>query len=284
MPHYTKYTAQGNDYIVIDPSYFPLEIDSDIAKKICDRQYGLGADGILYGPVLGNGTVDLKIFNSNGSECGRSGNGLGIYAHYLHSRGYAHDDQVSIKTSAGQTKVSKIDFAEGVFVIDAGPFSFEQKNIPAGTLDPDVLANVCGFEDGTLEVGHVNNGNPHCVVFVKKVSRAQTIQLGRYINENEFFPEGANVQAVEIVDRRCVKAEVYERGAGYTLSSAASACAINAVTHSLGLTESNIDVLMPGGKFRAQISDEAHVLLMLSVTSICDGDFSDSYLDGLVKT
>lgn len=281
MPQYTKYTAQGNDYIVIDPLLLPFVLGPDAAEKICDRQNGLGADGILYGPFRDDSGIDLKIFNANGTECGRSGNGLSIFAHYLYRQGYVSDDQLSIKTSAGQTKVSKVDLDKGIFAVDAGPYIYEKREISVDTLDPAVLANICAEKGASLEIDYISNGNPHCVVFVDEVSQDQTIQLGHYINENNLFPEGVNVQTVEIIDRHSVKAQVFERGAGYTLSSAASACAISAVTHTLGLTEPVVDVLMPGGQFRAQISDEGHVLLTLNVTSICDGDFSASYLNGL---
>lgn len=278
MSHYAKYTAQGNDYIVVDPLHFPLEIGSDIARKICDRQYGLGADGILYGPLRGAEAVDVRIFNANGSECGRSGNGLGIYAHYLHSQGYTQEDQITVETSAGRNTISKVDLSQGLFVVDAGPYSVETRTIPTGDLTSHVLAGLRGCENGCFEVVHVRNGNPHCIVQVKSRAKDHTIQLGRYLNDGGFFPEGVNVQAVEIIDRTCVKAEVFERGAGYTLSSAASACAIQAATHALGLTERSIEVLMPGGTFRARIAEDGHVHLTLSVTAICDGDFSDSYL------
>ena len=252
-----------------------------MVTRICDRQNGLGADGILYGPFLDDGAIGLVIYNSNGTECGRSGNGLSIFAHYLYGQGRATADELSIRTSAGHTTVRRVDFEEGLFSLDAGPFSFEKRTIPVGPLAPSMLEKIPGCENSAVEINYVENGNPHCVMFVDGFSPDDTISLGRYVNGLAVFPEGVNLQTVERVDRHRVNAQVFERGAGYTLSSAASACAISAVTHTLGLSEPTMEVLMPGGKFSAQVSDDQHVLLTVSVASICDGEFCASYVDGL---
>lgn len=281
MTQFVKYTAQGNDYIIIDPDLFPLVIGPKIAIALCDRQNGIGADGILYGPFFEGDDVCLKIFNANGTACGRSGNGLCIFAHYLYAQGYVDTHDLLLKTQAGYTKVKTINYEEGVFTIDAGSYSFASQHIPMTGLERTVLNENFVHDNMELKINCINNGNPHCVIFVDSLSRERTIQLGRMFNANSFFPEGINIQTVELIDRHHVKAEVYERGAGYALSSAASACAISAVTHTLGYTETKINIMMPGGQFSALISDEGHVFLTIKVTAIAQGKLYSSFLDYL---
>jgi diaminopimelate epimerase len=270
IPFY-KYHALGNDYIVLTPDEFGQELTADIIRLICHRNYGIGSDGILYGP-LDDPLCDfgLRIYNPDGSEAEKSGNGLRIFSRYLWDKGLIGDRPVKIKTAGGPVE-AKIDQDGKIITVDMGRISFESQKIPVTGTAREVINETIEVKGQTLEYCAATIGNPHCVVLRSEVSADEARQWGPLIETDPRFPNRTNVQFMQIIDRSNVSIEIWERGAGYTLASGSSSSAAAAVAHRLGLCDHEITVHMPGGKIEIEIAPDFAIRMTGSVTRVATG-------------
>jgi diaminopimelate epimerase len=238
-----KYQALGNDYLVLDlPG--PLEELVALLPRICDRHTGLGSDGLLaFDPVA----MSVRIFNPDRSEAQKSGNGLRITAaHAVLEHGAPEAFELRTVDRANAIKVLKQRGGEVTTELDIGRPSFLAADLPANFEgEPDQVK--LETPAGTVIAVLVSVGNPHCVVFDQPVTRERCVELGPHLERHPAFPERTNVQLCEIVDRARVRAEIWERGAGYTLASGTSASAVAAACMRRGLVDDNVTVEMPGG-------------------------------------
>jgi diaminopimelate epimerase len=256
--HAHKYHALGNDYLVIDPRELEISLTPSVISLLCDRNRGIGSDGILYGPIsLGAGTdcydFSLRIFNPDGSEAEKSGNGLRIFSLFLYETGSVGDDLFKIGTKGGIVKSRILPAPENA----QAPFANRTKTLAeAGERlieismgEPKLLPapESMTFEGMAFRVVRVSMGNPHCVLFGQVPTPELAQRIGPLVERNPLFPDRTNVQFVEVIDRRTIRIEIWERGAGYTLASGSSSCAAAAAAHSLGLVDELLTVYMPGG-------------------------------------
>ena len=238
-----KYQALGNDYLVMD---LPGPLDEIVAllPSICNRHFGVGSDGLL---AFDPAAMTVRIFNPDRSEAQKSGNGLRITAAHailVHGAGRAFELRTTDRANA--VRVLAVDGAEVVSEIDIGRPSFRAADLPANfDGEPDHVD--LDTPAGRVEAVLVSVGNPHCVVFGQPVTKARCLELGPYLERNPAFPERTNVQLCEVVDRSRVRAEIWERGAGYTLASGTSASAVAAACMRRGLVDESVTVQMPGG-------------------------------------
>jgi diaminopimelate epimerase len=238
-----KYQALGNDYLVLD---LPGPLD-DIVKalpKLCDRHFGVGSDGLL---AFDPRAMTVRIFNPDRSEAQKSGNGLRITAaHAVLEHGAGERFELRTADRANAVRVLSREGAEVVTELDIGRPSFRAADLPAmfegepGQVDLDTPA-------GRVRAVLVSVGNPHCVVFREPVTKERCLELGPYLERHPAFPERTNVQLCEVMDRARVRAEIWERGAGYTLASGTSASAVAAACMRRGLVDDRVSVIMPGG-------------------------------------
>ena len=278
--HFTKYHGLGNDYIVIEPEEFEGDPTSDQIMRICHRNYGVGSDGILYGPLsFHEGDFGLKIFNPDGSEAEKSGNGLRIFSRYLWDKGLVNEELFTISTLGGLVR-SQV-FNEGRLVtVDMGRISFNSKQIPVAGAEREVINEIISIADNDLTFCAATIGNPHCVVIRETADEEEAKRLGPLIENDTRFPNRTNVQFLQVINRENIRIEIWERGAGYTLASGSSSCAAAAVAHKLGLCGSQITVHMPGGCIEVSIADDYSMQMTGSVTRVCSGDISEeAFLD-----
>ena len=239
-----KYQALGNDYLVVD---LPAPLDDLVAllPDVCDRHRGLGSDGLL---VFDPTSMSVRIFNPDRSEAQKSGNGLRIVAAHAvleHGAGDAFGLRTVDRSNA--VRVLARNGAEIVTELDIGRPSFRAADLPAdfpGEPDHVDLDTPAGRVEAVL----VSVGNPHCVVFGQPVTRQRCLELGPHLETHPAFPERTNVQLCEAMDRGRVRAEIWERGAGYTLASGTSASAVAAACMRRGLVDDRVTVAMPGGE------------------------------------
>lgn len=251
-----KYHALGNDYLVLDPADAPEPPTPAEVVKICHRHFGLGSDGILYGPSsVGDADFGLRIYNPDGSEAEKSGNGLRIFARYLHDRKQVERKPFSVLTPGGRV-TCVVDAAAGLITVDMGQVSFNSAVIPVHGPAREVLDEPLQVGDETLRVYAATVGNPHCVVPVEKADAATAKRLGPLIERHTSFPNRTNVQFLEIIDRNNIRIEIWERGAGYTLASGSSSSAAAAVAHRMGACDRDITVHMPGGIISIVIGED----------------------------
>ena len=270
IPFY-KYHALGNDYIVLAPDEFGEELTADVIRLICHRNYGLGSDGILYGP-LDDPLSDfgLRIYNPDGSEAEKSGNGLRIFSRYLWDKGLIGDRPVNIKTAGGPVK-ARVDPGGKIITVDMGRVSFESRKIPVTGPAREVINETMEVQGQTLEYCAATIGNPHCVVVRSEVSAGEARKWGPLIETDPRFPNRTNVQFMQILDRSNISIEIWERGAGYTLASGSSSSAAAAVAHRLGLCDHEITVHMPGGRIEIEIAPDFAIRMTGSVTRVATG-------------
>lgn len=273
---YAKYHALGNDYVVLRPTDVDFELERDTIKLICHRNYGIGSDGILFGPIESEACdFGLKIYNPDGSETEISGNGLRIFARFLLDQGLVIRKPFTVETSGGPVTCEVLNDGKTVKV-QMGEVSFKSTKIPV-TGPPRLVLNELFEIKGGLLLTYcaASIGNPHCVVLWDKPTPEIARRLGPLIESDPRFPKRTNVQFMRILDRNNIKIEIWERGAGYILASGSSATAAAAVARKLDFCDEEITVHMPGGTIHVSLDETYRATMTGPVVKICDGRISD---------
>ncbi len=266
-----KYHGLGNDYIVIDPKHLSSPLTTEQTKMICHRNYGVGSDGILLGPLPSQkAPFGLRIFNPDGSEAEKSGNGLRIFSRYLWDQKLVGADEFAIETPGGVVK-STVFEAGRMVRVEMGRVSFDSEKIPVLGPKREVLNEKMSLGGREFTFCAATIGNPHCVLPLAEISSQLAHEFGPLVETHPNFPRRTNVQFLKVRDRANIQIEIWERGAGYTLASGSSSSAAAAVAHRLGLCDRKISVHMPGGIIKIEISDDFAIRMTGSVTRISEG-------------
>ncbi len=280
-----KYHALGNDYIVLDPADYPdwKEPDTGQIRVICHRNFGIGSDGILWGPLSSGPNDDaqsfgLRIFNPDGSEAEKSGNGTRIFARYLWDRKIAKSAVFEIRTPGGAVQADIRDSGR-LIVMDMGRVSFSSEKIPVNGPSREVLNEPIVAGDRTFTFCAATIGNPHCVVVLPEISPELARRHGPLMETNPLFPNRTNVQFLQVLDRANIRIEIWERGAGYTLASGTSSSASAAVARRLGLIDRDVTVHMAGGTLGVRIGDDYSITMTGTVNRVADGSMDAEMFD-----
>lgn len=250
----------GNDYLVMDPAF---ELTPERVRLICHRNLGVGSDGILVVAKKPGADFAVRILNPDGSEAEKSGNGLRIFAKFLYDHGYTKKTQFTIHTLGG--------IVNARLIIDAGRVVAVRVNMGRALIDRKLTKlDVAGQ---TLAVTSLSVGNPHCVTIVKELT-ADLLKLGSAIENHPAFPNRTNVQFAQVRDRANVHALIWERGAGHTLASGSSSCAVAAACYDRGLVDGEVTVHMEGGDLTIEIDKTLNLVMTGPAEEICSGNFS----------
>jgi len=268
---FTKYHALGNDYIVIDPKDLSAPLTLEQVKTICHRNFGVGSDGILLGPLPADtAKCALKIYNPDGSLAEKSGNGLRIFSRYLWDTKLVGDEEFVIQTDGGLVRSTV--YAGGKMVkVEMGRVSFASETIPVVGAPREVLNEPITVGGRTFTFCAATIGNPHCVLPLPEISAQLAHAFGPLLEVHPNFPNRTNVQFLKVLDRANIQIEIWERGAGYTLASGSSSSAAAAVAHRLGLVDRDIAVHMPGGVIRIELGADFSVRMTGPVTRVAEG-------------
>jgi diaminopimelate epimerase len=281
-----KYDALGNDYIVLDPADWPEPPAAEAIRRICDRHHGVGSDGILWGPTFQGShvaTFALRLFNPDGGEFEKSGNGLRIFARYLWDRCLPAGPNFDILTPGGLVTAHVLD-AQGTHIaMDMGQLSFLSTDIGIPGPAREVVGEVVTVAGLILRIVGVTIGNPHCVVFTDaqapkvqaelgELTAALAHRLGPGLEHLPLYPNRTNVQFAQVVDPHTLRIEIWERGAEYTLASGTSSCAAAGAAIRTGRCASPVTVQMPGGEMRVEIAPDWSVRLTGTVKFVCSGE------------
>jgi diaminopimelate epimerase len=270
-----KYHALGNDYIVLDPRDFPTWKPAPTVEQIrvvCHRNFGVGSDGILWGPLPSTQSeFGLRIFNPDGSEAEKSGNGLRIFSRYLWDQGLVKQPAFTIETPGGHVK-SVIKEQGRLITIAMGNVSFDSARIPVTGAPREVLNEKIKILDREFTFCAATIGNPHCVIPLSDVSAELAHKYGPHLETHANFPRKTNVQFLKVRDRKNIQIEIWERGAGYTLASGSSSSASAAVAHKLGLVDRDVTVHMPGGRIGIEIGDNFSIMMTGTVNKVATGE------------
>ena len=272
---FSKYHALGNDYLVIDPQDWPSPLTPLQIKLICHRNFGVGSDGILLGPLPSDqARFALRIFNPDGSEAEKSGNGLRIFSRYLWDRQRVKNEEFNIQTPGGVVKARVLDDGKTVRV-EMGQVSFQSERIPVTGPPREVINEKITAGGRTFTFCAATIGNPHCVIPLPEISAEMAKQYGPLLETDAHFPKRTNVQFLKVLDRKNIQIEIWERGAGNTLASGSSSSAAAAVAHKLGFCDPSITVHMPGGTISIEIGDGFSILMTGSVAKVSEGTISE---------
>lgn len=266
-----KYHALGNDYLVMDPKDWPTPFTPPQVQLICHRNFGLGSDGILYGPLpSARGQFGLRIWNPDGSEAEKSGNGLRIFSRYLWDQKLVCTEEFTVDTPGGVVRATVFDAGRNVRV-EMGRVSFWSDAIPVTGPKREVLRESITVGGRTFTFCAATIGNPHCVLPLDDISPELAKQFGPLLETHANFPKRTNVQFLQVLDRRNIRIEIWERGAGYTLASGSSSSAAAAVARKLGLVDAQLTVHMPGGTIAIELDEAFAVRMTGSVTKVGEG-------------
>jgi diaminopimelate epimerase len=277
--HFKKYHGLGNDYLVIDPNVQDFPMTEAAIRLICDRNFGVGSDGILYGPRFEGDMPVLRIFNPDGSEAEKSGNGLRIFAKYLFEKKYVQAKSFRIKTLGGIVDVQVKDETANLIRINMGKVTFVSEEIPVAGARREVVNEPLDINGVAYRVTCLSIGNPHCVIPMKQVSEETARALGPYVENHKMFPNRINMQIVRVIDRANIDIRIWERGAGYTLASGSSSCAAAAASHRLGFVDNDVTVHMPGGNLQIEIGNDGRI----HMTGPVEGTFEGCFHPDLAK-
>ena len=273
---FVKGHGLGNDYIVMVEGESPKMTEANI-RLLCDRNYGIGSDGIL---LLGQRTppFGLRIFNPDGSEAEKSGNGLRIFSKFLYEYGYAKEISFPIDTKGGRVSSTVTVGADGrvtAVKVDMGQYSFNPSDVGIPGRSTPMIEEGLRLEDGTeIRGSAVSVGNPHFVFFVEKIDENFIREKGRMIENNKIFPKRINTQMVRVTGRNEIEIRIWERGAGYTLASGSSSCAAATCAVHLGRVQSPVRVHMPGGILVIEVDENHEIRMEGPVEEVMTGHLS----------
>lgn len=281
---FCKYHGLGNDYIVLNPADLAAPLTTDQIRLICHRNYGPGSDGILLGPLPSQAArFAVRIFNPDGSEAEKSGNGLRIFCRYLWDQKLVGQEEFAVETAGGVVRATVFDAGRNVRV-DMGRVRFWSDEIPVTGPRREVVKERVTAAGEELVICAATIGNPHCVVVgrpapeglrpLEPVHAELARRLGPALETHPMFPRRTNVQFLNVLDRANIRIEIWERGAGYTLASGSSSSAAAAVAHRLGWCDRDVTVHMPGGTLRIEIGEDFAIRMTGPVTKVVEGDIA----------
>lgn len=281
MNRFVKSHGLGNDYIILDKADITFQPTPEVIKLICQRNWGIGSDGILLLVPSPKAEFGLKIFNPDGSEAEKSGNGLRIFAKFLYEHGYTKRDSFEIDTLGGVVSV-ELEVKDGrvpFVTVEMGNATFRSSLIPVEGEEREVVGEEIRINGEILRFTAVSVGNPHCVVFVDELDDGYTRKVGPILETHRLFPKRTNVQFAKVVSRDRVSILIWERGAGYTLASGSSSCAVAAACVKNGFTDRYVTVSMPGGELQIEVREDWSLRMRGPVEEICEGSISKDLLE-----
>ena len=283
MNKFVKSHGLGNDYIVLDNNNLSFDLTPETTRLICHRNYGIGSDGILLLTGSGNEGFDLRILNPDGTEAEKSGNGLRIFSKYLYEHGHTSEESFFINTEGGKVH-SELEIEDGIvkFVtVEMGKVTFNSPEIPVNGEEREVVDEEFRVNGDIFNITALSVGNPHCVIFTEDLDINYVKKVGPLIENNDLFPNRINVQFANVTSRSSVDILIWERGAGYTLASGSSSCAVAAACVKNGLTDSVVKVMMPGGRLDIEVREDWSIKMKGPVEEVSSGEISADMLRNL---
>jgi diaminopimelate epimerase len=244
---FTKYQGIGNDFVMFADQHDALELTPELVRRLCDRRFGIGADGVIrVAPGGGDFDVFMDYANSDGSIGEMCGNGIRCLALFAADRGMVDGRELSVGTRAG-VKTVTIQ-RDGQVTVDMGPPIFDPPSIPVVWPGSDALHAKIELDDEMIEAACLSMGNPHAVVFVDDPAAVPVATLGPVIERHALFPKGANADFVRVESPGRIEMSVWERGSGQTLACGTGACAGAVAARILRKTNARLTVALPGGE------------------------------------
>lgn len=257
---FEKWQGLGNDFIILLDDI----ATSDLAIKMCDRNFGVGADGLFCPTKSDVADIGWKFFNSDGTIAQMCGNGIRCFAKFVKNHNLVDKNTFSVETLAGIITPTILE--NGNVLVDMGEAETVASKIPVNVENP------MDFEVEGYSASAVSMGNPHCVIYTDDNSALLAKTIGPKIEVNSLFPEKTNVEFVNLISKNRIKMDVWERGCGITLACGTGACASVFVGIKKGLILDNCDVVLPGGILNIEYKDN-HLFMQGSATMAFKGEY-----------
>lgn len=271
--NFWKLHGVGNDFIAIDGRFDNIDSNdySDLAKRVCHRHFGIGADGLLVVKNSDVCDVEMVYYNSDGSRANMCGNGLRCFCKFVYDNNIVNENEFTVYTLDGVKKISLNIYNDKINTIrvNMGKANFNPKNIPVNT-DKEVFINEkLVIDNKEFLVSSVLMGVPHTIVFVDEINKKDIYSYGELIEKNKVFPRNTNVNFVKIDDRDNIKVYTWERGCGYTLGCGTGMTASVIVANYLDKVDNIVNVSSEGGTVKIEILDD--VYMIGNAVKICEG-------------
>lgn len=274
---FTKMQGCGNDYVYVNCFKETVDNPSEMAKKVSDRHFGIGSDGLIL--IKPSVTADfmMDMYNADGSSSPMCGNGIRSVAKYVYDYGLTDKQQISIETGAG-IKFLDLEVTEGKVTqvtVDMGSPIMKPEQIPVLYEGDEVIAKPINVAGVLYEITCVSMGNPHTVIFVEDTSAIELDKIGPLFEHNSLFPKRTNTEFIHVYDRSTIDMRVWERGAGETLACGTGACASVYACIRNGFTEDQVTVRLLGGELHVRYDREKNTIFMTGpAVTIFDGEIN----------
>lgn len=282
--YFVKTHGLGNEYIVLDEEKINFNLTQKAIQRICNVNFGIGSDGILLKVKSNKADFGLKIFNPDGSEAEKSGNGLRIFCKYIYDYGFTSNKEFSVETKGGIVKAKIIETSNKkakLISVDMGKAIFNSKEIPTNFIKKEVIGEKLEVDNKEYEINCVSIGNPHCVILKEELNIDEIKKYGKFIENHSKFPNRTNVQFAKVKSRSEAEILIWERGAGFTLASGSSSCAVASVLRKRNLVDNKVKIKMLGGELLIEIDDDWNIKMTGEVRQIAEGTLSDEFIEDL---
>ncbi len=264
MTTFWKMHGLGNDYVVIDNRDGKIAENraAAFAKRLCERRFGVGADGLLLVYSSQNADARMRIFNADGSEAEMCGNGIRCFAKYCHENNIVKKPEFNVETMAGIKHVwlTLKEDAVQLAKVDMGKANWERQSIPMSGTGLCINEDLRVDDEENYKVTCLSMGNPHCVIFVENVDEFPVEYIGPMIENHDAFPNRTNVGFVQVLSKNELKVRVWERGCGETLACGTGTCAAVAPANRLGKVGNKVTVHVLGGDLQVEVSETLYLI------------------------
>jgi diaminopimelate epimerase len=284
---FVKMHGLGNEYIVLESNNIDFQLTKQAIMRLCNIHYGLGSDGIVMLVPSAKADFGFRVYNPDGSEAEKSGNGLRILCKYLYDYGHTGARQFSVETIKDIVYADIVEEEKGKAIliqVDMGKAIFTSRDIPVISDQPEFIGQRLMAGDKEFEVNCVSVGNPHCVVIRQELDESEIRTYGPLLENHPLFPNRINVQFAKVLSSHDAQILIWERGAGYTLASGSSSCAASSVLVKRGLIKGDLTMHMQGGTLKIQIDRNWNIRMTGEVREIARGVFSGELLEDLNKS
>jgi diaminopimelate epimerase len=283
---FVKMHGLGNEYIVLDSTRIDFQLTKQAIKRLCNIHFGIGSDGIVMLVPSAKADFGFRVYNPDGSEAEKSGNGLRILCKYIYDYGHAKARQFSLETMTDIVYADIVEEENGkakLIKLDMGKAIFSSRDIPVNSDQPEFIGQQIIAGGKEFEVNCVSVGNPHCVVIKQELDENEIRTYGPFLENHPLFPNRINVQFAKVLSDHDAQILIWERGAGYTLASGSSSCAASCILLKRGLIKGDLTMHMQGGTLEIQIDKNWNIHMTGEVREISRGVLSVELLEDLNK-
>ena len=272
--HFTKWQACGNDFVFVNAMTMDIRPVVKKCVSICNRNFGIGADGIIFVLPSEKATLQMRIFNSDGSEAEMCGNGIRAFAKWAHELGLVSKHHFSVETGAGILFPELLP--DGKVRVDMGVPHLNSSEIPVTGFGDGMVVNRKLTNDlHTYRITCVSMGNPHCVIFTDDIDRISLEEIGSRLEADAHFPRKTNVEFAQLLKKNLLRMRVWERGTGVTMACGTGTCATVVAAILNGFVEGEAEVILDGGNLHISWDGDssAHVFMTGPAENVFEGEY-----------